>query len=403
MQLYERGNKYHAVGYYWDPKSGRRRRWRKSTGIEVDGTKRTRQIAEHTAQQIAQSLATGGGRRSRSCTVKAAIEILIRDLERAARSQKTIDIVNEKAMHLFRLIGPDFDCGELTNAQLCEYADVRLKEVARPWEIERCVEHGKKRKRCADTCVTIPRKTVERGTVERELRTLREALGVAKRLKKFEGEIPEMPNLGEVYVPKERWLPKSESRQLILALPLHWRDHFVMWRQLGIDEGELYTIERRDLMWASREVRVRGTKNKYRDRLLPMTGEVEELLRRRSKGTGALFETWTNALRDIKAACRRVRIAPCCIKDLRRSFATELAIAGAPILLVSKLMGHRGTRMLEEVYARVGTGQHMHDVMRSVSTMRATSPGELRAVATVCQTQADQRTQWTQTAGAEPC
>ncbi len=368
--LYQRGNKWWAKGYYWDAKQNRRRRWRKSTGVVVDGTVRTKRIAEQSAHQIAQSYATGTVGRSRPLALKTAIALLIGDHERAGRAQETINIVNEKAVHLFEHFTPDYDCLALTKAILSDYADWRLSQVARPWAKERLDDDGK----------PISRKTVKRGTVAREFEVLRSALQSAKAHGKFEPPIPEFPSLGDWYEPKERWLPKGESQKLLMALPPQWRDHFIMWRQLGIDESELYRIERSDISWGQNEVRVRGTKNKYRDRKLPMPPEVRELLERRSQRKGPLFATWTNALRDIKLACVKAEIDECCIKDLRRSFATELAIAGKPILLVAKLMGHKGTRMLEKVYARVGSGEHMHDVMGAVSSLRATGESHGRKV-----------------------
>lgn len=59
------------------------------------------------------------------------------------------------------------------------------------------------------------------------------------------------------------------------------------------------------------------------------------------------------------------------LNDLRRSFATEMAIKGVPMLFLMHLMGHASTAMLEKIYARVGRGQHMHDAIALLSPLGA--------------------------------
>jgi hypothetical protein len=83
-----------------------------------------------------------------------------------------------------------------------------------------------------------------------------------------------------------------------------------------------------------------------------------------------MFDNWHNALRDLAIACVKANAPRTTLKDLRRSFATELAIAGVSPLFLKDLMGHSTTRMLDLVYARVGKGAHMHAAMASVSELR---------------------------------
>lgn len=363
LRIFVRGPKWYCEGYYWDERTNARKSFRRSTGIIDDGTTRTKRVAEQVAHKIAQSYATGAVRRARSLTIEGAIKVLVAKLERGDRAQATIDVVIEKASHLYRLLGPDSDAAALSDVSLAEYADARLKEWAHP-------PRSRVNKRTKKEVLKYPGKLVSRGTVHRELRTIREALIAAKEAGKFDGAIPRMPDIGEVYTPKERVLDEPESHRLWLATGVRWRDYIAMWRTHGIDEGELYDLERADLYWSRREFRVRGTKTEARDRVLPMTAATYEILRRRAAEPGPLFPPWGNADRDIKRACRKAGLAACCIKDLRRSFATELAIAGVPILHLKELMGHTSTRMLEEVYAKVKRGQHMHDAMA-----HATTPG----------------------------
>lgn len=347
MQLYARDGKWHATSYYWDERTARRKRWRRSTGIAADGTARSKRIAEQSAHQIAQSYASGAVRRARPLTLEAAIKLHVVAHERAQSAQATIDIVTEKAAALFAHFGPSYDVAALSNASLAEYADARRKQPGR--------HKGT---------------TVSTGTVHRELLTLIGALKDARRAGKLDGLLPEMPELGTVYTPRARWLPTAQSKALLLAVIPRWRDHVVMLRQLGLDEGELYAIERGDVDTQRRELRVRGTKTRARLRVMPLGPEVFEILERRAKQPGPLFEPWRNNNRDLALACEKASIERCCLKDLRRSFATELAIAGVPLLHLMALMGHSTGRMLELVYARVERGQHLHDAVRHLAELR---------------------------------
>lgn len=348
MRLRTRDGKHHASGFYWD--GSRRRRWRRSTGVEDDGSARARRLAEQVGHQIAQSYAVGGVRRARPCTLKAAIAIHIAALERARRAQATIDIVNEKAVKLFAYFGPDFDCNAIDDAALERYVDERRKQSG-------------KRKGQPPAPLTI----------HRELLTLRAAIDDARSAGKFDGVTPAMPDLGKLYTPKERWLPTAETKALLLAVNPKWRDHVVMYRLLGLDEGELYALEPSDYDRGARELHIRGTKNDHRVRVLALTDETIEILERRLK-LSPMFPRWSGNNVALKRACTKAEIERCCLKDLRRSYATELAIAGVPILHLMALMGHASGRMLEQVYARVQRGQHLHQAVAQLAPLRPVAP-----------------------------
>jgi integrase len=136
-----------------------------------------------------------------------------------------------------------------------------------------------------------------------------------------------------------------------------------------MDRGELYRITPPDIDWKRNEVRIRGTKTEARDRVMPMPPEVASILRARNR-QWPMFENWHNALRDLAKACQKAGVPRCNFKDLRRSFATDLAKAGVSPLFLKDLMGHTTTRMLEKVYARVQQGDHMHEAMTHVSALR---------------------------------
>lgn len=336
MRVYSRPKKrdprvsvWYVECYYWD--RDRRVRKRRSTGVVDDGTVKSKRTAEIIGRDVAQSLALGKGRIARPTSIAQAVAQLVSAMERGQRAQPTIDIVIAKAARLYEFFDAGHPCAALTDQSLRDYAD---------WA----------------------RKTHAPGSVHRELRTLRQALKVAGF------PAPPMPDLGRVYVPRETWLDHGQSLRLLAAVPVQWRDHVVMWRILGLRESELYAIDAPDIDWQRNEVRVRGTKTDGADRLIPMPPEVREILDRR-KNRSPLFERWLNSDRDLPRAAVKAGLGRVTHNDLRRSFATELAAKGVPILHLAKLMG-TGTRMLEQVYARVGQGDHMHAAMALLSPLR---------------------------------
>lgn len=344
--LYRRGKKWWARGYFLDRKTGHRKRWRESTGVTDDGTARTKRIAEQIAAELGQRYATRASSRARPLTLRAAIAIHTAAHERAGSSRTTVQIVIDKGTRLMEFFGPTYDVSALTNRSLIDYADHRRLHPGR-----------------------VSGRYITAGTIHRELRTLREALKDAIAENRWEGTVPDMPDLGDIYKPRETVIDQPQSQRVLLALAPQWRDHFVMYRQLGLDRGELYRIAPGDINWARSEVRIRGTKTEARDRVLPMPPEVAAILRERYRQK-PMFPNWHNALRDLRIACEKAYVPRCNFKDLRRSFATDLAKAGVSPLFLKDLMGHTTTRMLEQVYARVGQGKHMHAAMEHVASLR---------------------------------
>src|SRR6185295_4468181 len=151
----------------------------------------------------------GKGRIARPTSIAKAIDKLIEDMERAQKAQPTIDIVNEKAVHLFAFFGSTHPADAITDQSLKDYADHALESRA-PL------------------------------TVQRECSTLCQALRAVRITP------PEMPDFGDAYKPRERWLNLAESLRLRAALPPQWRDHVTMYRHLGLTKSELYRIEPSD-------------------------------------------------------------------------------------------------------------------------------------------------------------
>lgn len=235
--------------------------------------------------------------------------------KRAQRSDATIEIHVDKGRHLERVLGRDFDVRRIDAELTAAYTDRRLGEGA------------------------------GRHTIHKELGTLRRACRVAG----VEWQAAWMPELGRFYTPRERWLSIGEYRLLLAALPDHRRDYVIMWCQTGLRESELYKLRASDVDHGAKRLRVRGTKTEKSDRVVPLSPDALEVLRRRTR-----FEPWGNVGRDLLVACERAEIDRVSPNDLRRTFASWLANKGASPLVVAKLLGHTSTRMVERIYARLG-------------------------------------------------
>lgn len=317
MHTYSREGKWYAEGYYIDS-AARRMRWRRSTGVRDDGTARSAKLAEHAGYQIAQSLAAGLHRKGNPTTVRAAVARLIVQMEVAQRSQHTIDIVHQKAVHLFAHFGASRPCDAITDKHLEDYARAR----------------------------TSGEKPAKPHTVQRELRTLTQAMRAANLTP------PAMPDLGRVYVPREVWYDLDQQRRLVQACHPAYQDHVILYLQLGVRASELYRLEALDLRRMT--VRVRGTKTASSDRTVPVTDAAAAVFRRR----GLTLPRWRNSDRDLKAALERAKLPVASLNALRHSYATVLARAGVPPGALADQMGHTSTRMLERVYAHLQGAGH---------------------------------------------
>jgi integrase len=323
---------WYADCYYWA--DGRRQRKQRSTGIRDDGTVKSQQTAELNARDIELSLALGQNRVARPTTLTQAMKLSVEVKTKRGRAKATIEITIEKAVHLYNYFRPDTPLELVTKERIEAYTDASLAIRQSP-------------------------------TVKRELRELRLAFKAAGI------PVPKMPELKDGK-PRERWLPPAEQLRLLLSIAKTRKDHLTMYLHLGLSKGELYRIDPSDCDFAQSHVRVRGTKADPRDRVLPMTREVHDILWARL-GEKPMFELWSegNADRDLKAACRRAGIEPCSFNDLRRSFCTILAMAGVPPLHLQHLMGHADMKMISRVYARIGQGKHMHDAVANLPRLSA--------------------------------
>jgi integrase len=319
---------WYVEAHYWQ--DGQRKRARRSTGVRDDGTIKSRRSAEIIGRDIEHTLAMGQGRVSRPTTIAQAVRALIEQMATAGRAQDTQDIAFEKGRHLMDFYGADTPIEKCTDTNAYAKAALAVRQPA---------------------------------TVARELRTLVQAF------KAVDLTPPSLPELADSEA-RERFLTREEQLKLLAATPSERRDYIVMYLHLGLRKSELYRIELSDCDFDRNEVRVRGSKTLSADRLMPMSPEVYDVLWSRREDR-PMFQPWHegNADRELRRWAKRAELGPLSFNDLRRTFATTLAAAGVPVLHLMHLMGHKSTRMLERVYARVASGEHMHEAITKLSVL----------------------------------
>ena len=197
-------------------------------------------------------------------------------------------------------------------------------------------------------------------TIKKELVTLQATLKLAKRRKLWRGDLDEvMPErFSPDYKPKERNLSVDELQRLLPQLTPDRAARVAFIVATTAEWGVTERAERADVDVARLLVFLRGTKRESRRRVVPIVLPNQQSLLRyameHAEGEdGMLFTPWSNARRDLLAACDAAGIAPCSFNDLRRTALTMLRSEGVPLDLIAPVAGHKTSRMLEEVYARL--------------------------------------------------
>ncbi len=278
-------------------------------------------------------------RTSTNITLNDALNLLLAN--RRARvpngdgSEKTVAYYTEKSGHLVRCLGHDFGIALLRDAsRVWAYIDHRRKEGA------------------ADT------------SVAKELVALRGALRLAKERGLWRGDIDAV--IPRTFRPEYRPKTRSPTRAEVLRLLPHLRPNtaavvaFIL--ATSAELGALQRARPDDIParvgGADIRVPVRGTKNKHRDRTVPIVTDEQRVLlafatKHASKRDGSLFGSLDNIGRELAQAAAKAHLEHISAHALRKSCGQWLIDLGVPLELVSRVMGHADTRITETVYARV--------------------------------------------------
>lgn len=187
--------------------------------------------------------------------------------------------------------------------------------------------------------------------------------------------------------PPFRYLSPDDFAKLrAAAAPGLWRAMITTAARTGLRFSELVAlqwddIDERRAMITVRRANVRGwcgTPKSNRTRIIPVTPDLADELATLERGGLLVFSTnggWIrheSARMHLLAACEAAKIAPIGWHDLRHTFASHLAQAGAPITAIRELLGHSSLAMTMR-YSHID-----EDSLRRSIMLLGSQPTELR-------------------------
>jgi integrase len=216
-----------------------------------------------------------------------------------------------------------------------------------------------------------------RSSANRILTTLRAALNLAYR----EGRVPSdaawrrVQRFQNADAARLRYLTMDEARRLLNACSGDFQMLVAAALQTGMRYGELGRLRPQDFNPDAGTVTVRESKA-GKPRHVVLTDEGVVLFRRWCAGKAGgdqLFtrggEPWGKSNQDLlmREACKRAWIEPpASFHCLRHTYASLSIMAGAPLLVVARNLGHRDIRMIELHYGHLSASYHA-DVIRKTA------------------------------------
>jgi integrase len=217
-----------------------------------------------------------------------------------------------------------------------------------------------------------------RATANRTLTILKAALNRGWR----EGKIPSddawrrVEPFEEADAARVRYLTMDECRRLINTTEGEFRNLVRAALLTGCRFGELVTLQVRDFNPDAETLHIRTSKSgKGRHVVLNEEGSKFfetitagrvgiELMLRKADG-----DRWgkSNQTRPMAEACARAKIEPPAnFHCLRHTHASHVVMAGAPLLVIAKNLGHADTRMVEKHYGHL-SASYVADAIRKAA------------------------------------
>lgn len=230
-------------------------------------------------------------------------------------------------------------------------------------------------------------------TVEKERRALGRALKLAKKRDLWRGDLekvmpddwhPRMP-------PRKRWLTTEEVPKILEQLLPHRQSWVLCAIYLGVRKSEVDSLTWESFDFTRKTAWVAGTKTDGAARSVPVPAPLLQHLEgfkpkptdpsaKAVPPSGKLHPQWKwhQAGRDIKLACKRLGIPGATPNDLRRTYASWLAQAGASQMQVGALLGHADSEMAEEVYIQLDRSKlsEQTDVLPTIAAPKSISAAD---------------------------
>jgi len=254
---------------------------------------------------------------------------------------------------------------ELTAAELKEWRDRLARAMARRRTARgKAQEHKRERAQATDD-ERAEAKRARRATANRILAVLKAILNKAFEDEKVDDDKAwrRVAPFEKVDVPRVRFLTEAESVRLVNASNSEFRPLVRAALLTGARYGELVRMTVGAFNPATAQVFIAPSKS-GKSRYVPLNSSGVELFKSLTTGRPATALMFTrhdggawgknHQQRPMIDACKRAKLAPALrFHELRHTYASALAQAGADLLTISKLLGHADTRVTARHYAHL--------------------------------------------------
>lgn len=240
-----------------------------------------------------------------------------------------------------------------------------------------CADLTAKELRAWRNDLAVPNTRARRATANRTWTVLRAALNLAYQRDAIASDHAwrKVQPFPKVDAPRTRWLTVAEARKVLDACEGDFRHLVEAALQTGARYGELIALHVGSFDPANGSLHIRDSKSgKPRDIILTDAGTA--FFKRLCKGREAREPILRNGkrawrkseqIRPMNRAMAKAELARMSFHGLRHTWASLAVMAGVPLLVVARNLGHSGTRMVEKHY-----GHLAHDYV--ADAIRAGAP-----------------------------
>jgi integrase len=305
-------------------------------------------------------------------------------LEFLAANRKTAKDARWRAEALILPTLGEVVCADLTTKQLRQWLESAATAMPR-LRTKKGAEQQRYRQLDADD---DEQRRQRRATANRILTILKAALNRGWR----EGKIPSdnawrrVEPFENVDAARVRYLTIAEGQRLINAAEGAFRNLVRAALLTGCRFGELAALQNHDFNQDAGTLNVRTTKT-GKARHVVLNSEGVEFFARLTAGRPGVELTlrkadgdrWgkSNQARPMAEACAHATIEPPAnFHCLRHTYASLAVMAGAPLLVVAKNLGHADTRMVERHYGHL-SASYVADAIRAAAPSFGIEPGNV--------------------------
>jgi integrase len=162
--------------------------------------------------------------------------------------------------------------------------------------------------------------------------------------------------------PRTRVLTREESTAVLGVLGPAYRRFVVVALGTGLRLREMLGVRPEDVTPTELLVRSETAKG-GKSRTVPLRSEVHQALREQigarqvERGERLWPQTPWAVRKALASAGRRAKVAPFCVHDLRRTFATRAASGGYPMSMLKEVLGHSSMETTSAYYVHTSRAE----------------------------------------------